>query len=170
MKGYKRSWIILLIVLMAFIFASCGAKTIEIPLMDGSVVEVETKGMSGEQVQLMEQVASGEADMMSLMQSGLFTPEELTDMGLSLGGGRMNPEGMGGKMQDFSSIDINDLNLDGLSDEQIDAVKSLIAGEKTMQEIMSEGLLSQEQLAGIGLMGGQRPGNAGGGQGGPGGN
>lgn len=166
MDKFKKTLTIVSAVVLSVALTACSAKTIEIPMFDGTTIEVETKDMSKEQIQALEQIESGDSNIMSLMQSGLFTVEELTELGLNAGGrmpGGMQSEMQGGIIQDFSSVNISDLNLDGLSDDQINSIKSLIAGETTMQEVLSSGMLTQEQLSNSGLIAGTRQGQTPGG-------
>ena len=156
----KKSFLIPMILSFIFVLSACGGKTIELYLPDGSVVEVSTKEMTDEQVELIERLAQGEADMMELMNSGLFTQEELTSFGFNEG---FRPGGVPNEfIQDFSNISLDELNLDGFTDEQITSVKDIISGEKNIQSVITEGILTQEQLQNSGfLMGGPAGTNAG---------
>jgi len=171
MGTIKRVSIALTAVIMILALTACGSKSIEVPMPNGTVIEVETKEMSKEQIEALEQVATGENKLMSLMQSGVFTTDELVDLGLFAGDrieGGMQGGFPGSRSanidQNISSLDINDLNLDGLSEDQVNAIKSLLAGDTTIQEIVNEGILSQVQLAEIGVIQGtdqrQVPGGA----------
>lgn len=152
---------------LALLMTACGSGTIEIPLLDGSSVEVSTKGLSDEQVQALEEVSKGEKIMNMLVQSGLFTRGELEDMGIPLEAGAPGGNPGGRFVNDFSDIKIEDLNLEGLTDVQIEAIKQVLAGEKVLQTLIKDGILTQEQLWASGLINsstGLRPGSGGRGQ------
>ena len=149
----KKSILIVLIVAAALVFAACGnAGVIEIENMNGDVIEISTKDTTDEQIEALQSVASGESNVMELMRSGAFTPEELEELGLGGGMGNM-PQGGVNRETDFSNVDIDELDLSGLSDEQISAVEDIIAGEITPQEAADDGVLTMEELTQIGLMG-----------------
>ncbi|MCK5759494.1 MAG: hypothetical protein KAH14_10410, partial [Clostridiales bacterium] len=127
-----------------------------------------TKGLSKEQVQALEQVAEGELNLKLLLQDELFTEEELDEIGIMPANRLPAASDRGAINIDLSELDINDLNLEGLTDIQIEAVKQAIAGEKTLQSMMSERLFTQDELRAIGLigtdgLGGQGQGSKGGG-------
>ncbi len=158
---------------MTMVLTACGSSTIEIPMFDGSTVEVNTKDMTKDQVQALEQIAAGEASMAVLVQNGLFTQEEMTELGLVIGnrglagGGETSGGGFPGinLNADLSSIDINDLNLEGLSPSQVEAIEQAIAGERSLQSLIDEDVFVLKQLRTIGLLGadavGGRPGGVG---------
>jgi len=120
-------------------------ETIELETMDGQTVSVSTQGLSENQIEALQAVASGESNMMTLMQSGLFTSEEMADMGLG-GAGR----GMQGGAMD---LDMDALDLTGLTDEQIAYIEDIAAGEKTPQQAVRDGVLTMQEMQDIGLMG-----------------
>jgi len=134
-------------------------ETIELETMDGQTESVSTQGMSDNQIEALQAVASGESNMMTLMQSGLFTSEEMADMGLG-GAGRGI---QGGPMN--MDLDMDALDLTGLTDEQIAYIEDIAAGEKTPQQAVRDGVLTMQEMQDIGLMGmrpeGGRPEGAG---------
>lgn len=77
--------IIIMAVIASVILAGCGTREIEIQLPDGTTVTVETKEMSKEQVSALEQVADDYSNLLNLVQDGIFTADELADMGLNIG-------------------------------------------------------------------------------------
>ena len=77
--------IIIMVVIASVILAGCGTRKIEIQLPDGTTVTVETKEMSKEQVSALEQVADDYSNLLNLVQDGIFTADELADMGLHIG-------------------------------------------------------------------------------------
>ena len=86
MRTYRKS-IGLSVIFMALILvlSACGSKILEIPMFDGSIIEVDTNGMTDEQIDMLEKVADGEASFIELMNSNLFSPEEYAEMGLTPG-------------------------------------------------------------------------------------
>lgn len=171
--------LIAVILSLTMVLTACGNNTIEIPMFDGSTVEVSTKDMTKEQVQALEQIAAGEASMTMLVQNGLFTQEEMGELGLIIGNRGLaagDGEVQGGEFPginldaDLSSLDINDLNLEGLSPSQVEAIEQAIAGERTLQSLIDEDILVLKQLRTIGLIGADAVGGGPGGGGGKGGN
>ena len=152
-KEYKmKKSLVILLLAVVLILASCGSKAevIEIEIMDGQKVEISTEGMTEEQIKALEDVASGDSDMMEGFRSGLFTPEEIKDMGLGAASGKLTqPDGE--RSVDYSGIAIEDLNLDGLSEEQISAVKDILNGELTVLEAVQSGVISKDEIKKIGL-------------------
>lgn len=150
----KRTTLTITILLMiTLLLTSCGSKTIKIERFDGKTIEISKDGLSDEQIEVLEEVANG-SEMSTLIQSDLFTKDELTEMNILNNFEEKNPFD---KMKivpetDFSEIDINDLDLENLSDVQIETVKKLIAGEITLQEITSKGLILRTDLINIGLI------------------
>lgn len=150
----KKSIFILLIIAAAMIFGSCGkANVIVLKDMNGNDIEVSTEGMTGDQIEALESVASGESNIMDLIMGGLFTPDDFTEMGVGTRGGmNLSQAGMM-KDRDFSYQNVEDLNLDGLNQQQIDALDQIINGELTMQKAIQGGVLSMEDIMGTGLVG-----------------
>lgn len=147
----KKSIMIMLIVAAVLVLVSCGkAGIVEIEGMDGNTVEVSTQGMTNDQIKALEDVASGDSNIMELLRSGLFTPEEITNLGFNTVGKASQAGEMRG--MDFSDIALEDLDLDGLSQEQIDVIEQIISGEITPQEATQDGVLSMEDLVGAGLV------------------
>ncbi|MBN2852143.1 MAG: hypothetical protein JXQ23_05340 [Clostridia bacterium] len=150
----KQIYAVIILAMMAiYLLTGCGNKIIEIKGITGEIIEVDTKDLSKEQIEALEKTAAGDYNIMSLMQSGVFTQEEL--MELNLFNNDVN-RGFGDMGEipgfDFSAVDINDLNLDNLTQDQIDAVKNLISGETTLQEVLENGVLTNADLTAIGLM------------------
>ena len=160
----KTKLIVIALALM-FIFTACSKtpSVIEIEAFDGSVVEVSTDGLSDEQIEAIQSVAEN-GNMQNLMISGLFTADELSELGLSMGGGNAggNP---GGRMQgdgefaggmpgdmDFSDINIDDLDTESLNDEQIDLLNQLIAGDVELEDVIAGEILTMEDLQAIGAI------------------
>ena len=143
-------------------------KSIEIRTSDGEIAVIDSTDMSERQVEGLLAVSKGERPAQELIAQGLFTQRELTRMGLmaerqiaprtatadSAGGqgfsGDLGGQGFAGA-PDFSSISLDDLNLEGLSDEQVDVLKNLIAGETDFRKVMEESLFTRAELQGIGL-------------------
>ena len=151
----KKSILVLLIVAAIFVFVSCGkTEIIEIKDFEGNTIEVSTQGLSGEQIEALAGVSSGNSNLKVLMRSGLFTQEELAEMGVVPVGGESAPV-QGNRMDsdDFSDVDINSLNLDGLTEMQISVFKDMIAGEISLQEAMDDGVFTMQELQQTGLLG-----------------
>lgn len=149
----KKSIFILLIIAAAMIFVSCGkANVIVLKDMNGNDIEVSTQGMTDNQIEALESVASGESNIMDLIMGGLFTPNDFTEMGVGTRGG-MNSSQVGMmKDRDFSDQNVEDLNLDGLNQQQIDALDQIINGELTVQKAIQGGVLSMEDIIETGLV------------------
>ncbi len=169
----KISVLIVILVISSLLLTACGSKTIEIESLDGTTVEVSTEGLSEEQIEALESVQNDEISLKELILSGLFTQEYLEELGLTPNQPSliMRSDGEFARDQislipDFADIDINDLNLEGLSDEQVVIIKQLLNEEVTLQEVISAGVLTNEDLRNIGLISA----NAVGGRGGAGGN
>lgn len=149
----KQIYAVLIMAMLAiYMLTGCNNRTIEIRGIDGEIVEVATKGLSDEQIDALERTAAGDSNIMSLLQSGLFTQEELEELNLFNAdfNRELNAPGAFPAM-DFSSIDIDELNLTGLIETQVDEIKKLLAGESTIQEVLESGLLTQNELTAIGL-------------------
>jgi len=142
----KVSIIAILILITSLLLVGCKSTTLEIKDMNGDVIKVSTSGLSDEQVVALESVANEQNNLIYLMQSGLFTREKLIELNLFKNIGMDNE-----KIVDYSTIKIDDLNLEGLSDNQINAIKQLIAGDITIQSILRNGTLTRVQLESIGL-------------------
>lgn len=155
----KKSIIILMILAAVLVFASCGkASIVKIKGKDGNTIEVSTQNMTDDQIKALKDVASGDSNIMELLRSGLFTLDEIKEMGFATGG---KPSQAGeARGMDFSNVVIQDLNLDGLSQEQVDIIEDIISGELTLAEATQGGVLSLEDLEGIGLAGELSKGNA----------
>jgi hypothetical protein len=159
----KKNIFILLIVAVVMIFAACGnVKVLEIEDLQGNTIEVSTQGLSDEQIEALTDVASGDSDLKALVRSNLFTQQELTKIGLTPVG-NMSMPAQGGRMNndDFSDVDIDSLNLEGLTEEQVSAVEDIIAGDLSPQGAVDDGVLTMQELQQTGLLtdmpqGGQR--------------
>jgi len=66
--------------------SSCSDKNIDLVMPDGTIVSIETKGLSKEQIDLLREVEQGDENMTELLRSSLFTLEELNSIGLDLPG------------------------------------------------------------------------------------
>jgi len=142
----KISIIFILIIITSLLLVGCKSTTLEIKDMNGNVIKVSTSDLSDEQVVALESVANEENNLIYLMQSGLFTREKLIELNLFKNIGMDNE-----KIVDYSTIKIDELNLEGLCDNQINAIKQLIAGDITIQSILRNGTLTRVQLERIGL-------------------
>ena len=70
---------------LIFVLSGC-SRNIELVMPDGTVVSVETMGLSREQIDLLKEVEQGEENVVELLRSGLFTLEKLSSLGLDLPG------------------------------------------------------------------------------------
>jgi len=164
LKMKKISIIFIFILITSLLLVGCKSTTLEIENMDGEIIKVSTSGLSDEQVVALESVADGENTLMYLIQSGLFTREKLAELNLFKNVGINNEN-----IVDYSTINIDELNLENLSDNQINAIKQLIAGDITIQSILRDGILTRVQLENIGIpISGTFGGGRGSGQGGSG--
>ncbi|MCK5811689.1 MAG: hypothetical protein KAG94_02210 [Clostridiales bacterium] len=155
----KISVIIVIIVISSLLLTACSSKTLEIKTLDGTLIEVSTEGLSDEQIDALEDVQNDKISLKELMLSGLFTQEHLSELGLTPNQSNIGLRGNGEFDRDqvslipnFTDIDINDLNLEGLSDEQVGIVKQLLNEEVTLQEVISAGVLANEDLRNMGLI------------------
>jgi len=147
----KKTIIILVIIIsLSMVLVSCTSKSIKIENFDGEIIEILKDGLTDEQITILEDVEAG-SNLTTLLQSGLFTQQQLIDLKLIPDVEERNTF-KGFLENDFSKIDIDSLNLEGLSEAQVEAVKKLIAGEMTMQEIISSQIITRPQLATIGLV------------------
>lgn len=78
--------IAVLAISLVFVLSSCSNRIIELTMPDGTTVSIETKGLSREQIELLEEVERGEENAVELLRSGLFTLEKLNTLGLDLPG------------------------------------------------------------------------------------
>lgn len=148
----KKSIFILSIAVAVMIVVSCGkADVIVLKNMNGNDIEVSTEGMTDDQIKALEDVASGDSNIVELLRSGSFTPEEISEMGFAATGKPSQADGM--RSMDFSDVEIEDLDLDGLSQDQIDVIEDILSGELTIQEATQDGVLSMEDIMGTGLVG-----------------
>jgi hypothetical protein len=167
MKKYIYMICMLIMVFMLFIMMSCGKTddSITIKSSDGNEITIKTDGFSEDQIQALKDVRDGTQDLETVIRSGLFTFKQMQEMGL-MSADSMNraggPMGQGGGFpeMDISGIDINDLDLEGLSEEQIQAVKDVLGGKRTLQSLIDDSVLTMEEFRGIGFFpdrGGRQP-------------
>lgn len=148
----KKRILILMIAAAVLIFTSCGkADVIVLKDMNGNDIEVSTEGMTADQIEALKDMASGDSNMMEIMRSGVFTADDIAEMGFGTRVGMNSSQA--GMNRDYSNVNIEDLNLDGLSQEQIDVIENIIREELTMQEAIKDGVLSMEDLMETGLVG-----------------
>lgn len=169
----KISVLIIILVISSLLLTACGSKTLEIESLDGITVEVSTEGLSDEQIEALKSVQNDESSLKELILSGIFTQEYLEELGLTPNQSSLLGRGDVGFDKDptaltpnFADIDIDDLNLEGLTDEQVVIVNQLLNEEVTIQEVITAGVLTNEDLRSIGLIST----NTVGGRGGAGGN
>ncbi|MBN2883748.1 MAG: hypothetical protein JXN10_09480 [Clostridia bacterium] len=95
MKGYfgktmRQTRIKLIISIVSIsivlVMSSCTAKSIVLTMPDSSKVSIETRGLSKDQIELLEEVQQGDKNVVELLRSGLFTLEQLYSLGLDLPG------------------------------------------------------------------------------------
>ena len=122
---------------------------IEIRDFEGNLIEISTSGMTDEQIQALKDVSSGDSNIRELNMNGLFSQEELAQMGIADRNGTRSVRPGGAR-----DVDIEDLDLAGLSEEQIEAVEDIAAGRISPQEAVEKGVLTMPELQQIGLLGG----------------
>lgn len=143
----------LLVIAMAVLMVavSCGTSNeIEITGIGEETITVSTEGLSAEQIDGLQSVADGESDMRQMMQNGLFSQEEIAELGLMPNAGAPGAS-KGGK--ELENLTMDELNLDGLDDAQITAIQEVLDGERTLESLVEDGILSMEELKQVGLMG-----------------
>jgi hypothetical protein len=148
----------LIIAFMLLMMMSCSKTDDTVTIMgsDGNEITIKTKDFSEDQIQALKDVSDGTQDLDTVIRSGLFTFRQMQEMGL-MSADAMNrtggPMGQGGGFpeMDMSGIDINDLDLEGLSEEQIQAVKDVLDGKRTLQSLMDDSVLTMEEFRSIGL-------------------
>lgn len=77
-----RKMALLVIAMVVLLVAvSCGTSNeIEISGFGGQTITVNTDGLSAEQIDALQSAANGESDIKQLMQSGLFSLEEMREL------------------------------------------------------------------------------------------
>lgn len=147
-----RKLVLLVIAIgVLFVAVSCGSvnSEIEITGFGGEAITVNTDGLSAEQINALQSVADGGSDIRELMQSGLFSLEEIQELGLMPNAAQGGVK-MGGNLKNLT---MEDLNLDGLDAAQIEEIQKVLDGKRTPQSLIEEGLLTLEEMKQVGLMG-----------------
>lgn len=91
---FKKNQRLLLLLFLGITMFSCASTTsyvIDIQVLNGDVVSVETKGMSGDKIAALEAAAKGELNLYQLMRKGYFTKEEMQEIGLFKKPGEIPP-------------------------------------------------------------------------------
>lgn len=78
----KKIKILLIVIVVISLLAGCQKKTIDIKTMDGSIIEINTKGMTNNQIELLEKINSGQADIIDLIDTGEFSYDEVVKLDL----------------------------------------------------------------------------------------
>jgi len=78
--------LVLIILVFSLIMVSCSSGTINFIMPDGSNVEIETKGLTKDQIDGLKQASNDSAKTIELIRSDLFTLEELKELGLDFTG------------------------------------------------------------------------------------
>lgn len=159
----KKSVFVLLIVAVVAVLVSCGnTEVIDIKDFEGNTIEVSTQGLSGEQIEALTDVSLGNSDLRVLLRAGLFTPQELAEIGLApVGDANISAQGGRLNSNDFSDVDIDSLNLEGLTEIQERAIRDIVAGDITLQKAVDDGVLTMQELQQTGLLGGMQQGGQG---------
>lgn len=149
----RKIALLVIAMVVLLVAVSCGTSNeIEISGFGGQTITVNTDGLSAEQIDALQSAANGESDIKQLMQSGLFSLEEMRELGLMPNvGARAAKIGNGFS---FGNMTMDDLNLDGLDDVQITAIQEVLDGERTVQSLIEDGILTMEEMEQIGLTGG----------------
>lgn len=72
--------------ILIIVLSSCTTKSIVLTMPDSTKVSIDTRGLSRDQIELLEEVQQGDENVVELLRSGLFTLEQLHSLGLDLPG------------------------------------------------------------------------------------